>query len=425
MRAVSMIVFGKTVIQSKNEQMRKTFKVFRIFLRMTYNGGDRMRCLRCGNTQQKYFYQDGSVWYCRKCIAFGRMNVGELPRAKKYRQQRHACDYVLKYPLTPKQQKASAEIVWHAKHQQSQLVYAVCGAGKTELVMEVIKQFLNAGKKVGFAISRRQVVLEIATRMKEAFPMIEVIAVCEGYSDICDGDLIVCTMHQLYRYYQTFDLLIMDEVDAFPYRGNEVLQAIAQHACRGVMVYLTATPDESMLKDVEDGKLALVELFERPHGYPLIEPEIRTCANRMQLFYLIAFLYQQRKAGIQTLVFVPTIRMANELHKKLCLLFRCKAFTSQSEDKEKIVDDFHKKKYECLITTTILERGITIKGIYIIILQADHVVFNEASLTQIIGRVGRSIEMPSGKGIFLCERVTRDIERCKHAIQHMNKESFS
>ena len=127
MRAVSMIVFGKTVIQSKNEQMRKTFKVFRIFLRMTYNGGDRMRCLRCGNTQQKYFYQDGSVWYCRKCIAFGRMNVGELPRAKKYRQQRHACDYVLKYPLTPKQQKASAEIVWHAKHQQSQLVYAVCG----------------------------------------------------------------------------------------------------------------------------------------------------------------------------------------------------------------------------------------------------------------------------------------------------------
>lgn len=353
------------------------------------------------------------------------MNVGELPRAKKYRQQRHACDYVLKYPLTPKQQKASAEIVWHAKHQQSQLVYAVCGAGKTELVMEVIKQFLNAGKKVGFAISRRQVVLEIATRMKEAFPMIEVVAVCEGYSDICDGDLIVCTMHQLYRYYQTFDLLIMDEVDAFPYRGNEVLQAIAQHACRGVMVYLTATPDESMLKDVEDGKLALVELFERPHGYPLIEPEIRTCANRMQLFYLIAFLYQQRKAGIQTLVFVPTIRMANELHKKLCLLFRCKAFTSQSEDKEKIVDAFHKKKYECLITTTILERGITIKGIYIIILQADHVVFNEASLTQIIGRVGRSIEMPSGKGIFLCERVTRDIERCKHAIQHMNKESFS
>ena len=86
---------------------------------------------------------------------------------------------------------------------------------------------------------------------------------------------------------------------------------------------------------------------------------------------------------IQTLVFVPTIRMANELHKKLCLLFRCKAFTSQSEDKEKIVDDFHKKKYECLITTTILERGITIKGIYIIILQADHVVFNEASLTPV------------------------------------------
>lgn len=286
--------------------------------------------------------------------------------------------------------------------------------------MEVIRNHLNEGKKVGFAISRRQVVLEIKERMQEAFKQLKVVAVCEGYTEICDGDLIVCTMHQLYRYYQTFDLLIMDEVDAFPYRDNDVLKEIAMHACTGPIIYLTATPDEEMLKQTKQGGLQLVELFHRPHGYPLIEPNIKRLPKQAQFLYLFKFLMDQKKRKIQTLVFVPTIQMARDTALKLRLFFRCASFTSKSEKKEDIIAAFHKKKYECLITTTILERGITIKGIYIIVLHADHPVFNEASLTQIIGRVGRNIEMPTGKGIFLCSKKTRDIERCANAIRKMN-----
>ena len=114
--------------------------------------------------------------------------------------------------------------------------------------MDVICKGLRKGWKVGFAISRRQVVLEIQERMQQAFADIKVIAVCEGHTDVIDGDLIICTMHQLYRYHQSFDLLIMDEVDAFPYRGNAILQQIAMHACIHQKIYLTATPDESMLE---------------------------------------------------------------------------------------------------------------------------------------------------------------------------------
>ncbi|MEF9968243.1 MAG: helicase, partial [Longicatena sp.] len=64
---------------------------------------------------------------------------------------------------------------------------------------------------------------------------------------------------------------------------------------------------------------------------------------------------------------------------------------------------------------------ITIKGIYIIILQADHIVFNEASLVQIIGRVGRNIEMPTGEGYFLCTRKTKDITACIQTLENMNR----
>lgn len=379
-----------------------------------------LHCLRCGNMEERYFYKDAKGWYCRKCIMFGRIEPGTLPIQKGVEKKVKYVDYHLKYPLTSTQRKCAWQIVEYLKHHQDVLVYAACGAGKTELVMETIKQTFNLGKKVGFAISRRQVVLEIKERMQTAFPSIEVVAVCEGYTDVTDGDLIICTMHQLYRYHQTFDLLIMDEVDAFPYRGNMVLKQISEHACKGEKVYLTATPDEDMLANVESGNLAIVELFQRPHGYPLIVPDVLVAPSFIQIMFLIRFLFIQKKEKAQTLVFVPTIELAQKLNLFLKFIFRSHAFTSKTKDKEGLLKKFHEKKYECLIATTVLERGITIKGVHVVIFHADHMVFQEASLIQMIGRVGRNIEMPTGKGLFLCTKRTKDIDRCIYALKRMN-----
>lgn len=379
-----------------------------------------MQCLRCGNTEERYFYKDMKGWYCRKCIMFGRIAVGELPKRKPIDRKVIHADYQLNYPLTPAQKQCASQIVQYLARGQDVLVYAACGAGKTELVMEAIRQSLRKGCKVGFAISRRQVVLEIRDRMQTAFSGLKVIAVCEGYTDVTEGDLIICTMHQLYRYHAAFDLLIMDEVDAFPYRGNDVLKHIATHACIGNRLYLTATPDEEMLSEVKKGNLQMVELFQRPHGYPLIVPKVRTALPSMQLLFLIRFLKEQHKEHAQTLVFVPTIALAEKMSHWLRILFRCTSFTSKTVDKEAVLKKFHAHHYECLIATTVLERGITIKGIHVVIYQADHPVFNEASLIQMIGRVGRNIEMPTGRGLFLCTKKTRDIERCIRALQLMN-----
>lgn len=99
------------------------------------------------------------------------------------------------------------------------IYYVPAGAGKTEITLESICWALSLGKKVGFAISRRQVVVEIAGRLKKNFPELSVIAVCEGFTEITDADLIVCTTHQLYRYAGCFDLLILDELEPFPMRA--------------------------------------------------------------------------------------------------------------------------------------------------------------------------------------------------------------
>lgn len=383
--------------------------------------GDIMECLRCGNSDPLYFYRDDMGTYCRKCIMFGRLNVGESLPVKPVKKRVIDCDYHLDYELTPRQLHAIKGILYYLRRKENVLVYAACGAGKTELTMEAIKLYLNAGKKVGFAISRRQVVLEIAQRMQEAFRTLKVVAVCEGHTHVTDGDLIVCTMHQLYRYTGWFDLLIMDEVDAFPYRGNELLSKIASQACVGEQLMLTATPDDEMKRMATEGGLQMVELFVRPHGYPLIVPEVRILPFALQCLYVMRFLLKQRQRKVQTLIFVPTIALANRLQFVFSAMFRCAVFSSRSAEKEALIEAFHHQKYECLFTTTILERGITIKGIYVIVMLADHPVFNEASLIQMIGRVGRKKESPGGKGVFLCSRKSNEVAHCVYAITKMNE----
>ena len=46
--------------------------------------------------------------------------------------------------------------------------------------------------------------------LAQYFPKAKVIAVCGGHTAQTDGDLIICTTHQLYRYFHAFDLLILD-----------------------------------------------------------------------------------------------------------------------------------------------------------------------------------------------------------------------
>lgn len=110
--------------------------------------------------------------------------------------------------------------------------------------------------------------------MQKDFSHLDVVAVCQGYTNKTNGDLIVCTTHQLYRYRNYFDLLIIDEPDGFPYKNDLVLQGIAKRSCCGSIVYLTATPDLSLIKEVNNKELEYLYLSKRPTGKPLIVPQV-------------------------------------------------------------------------------------------------------------------------------------------------------
>lgn len=374
-----------------------------------------LACSRCGNTNPALFGSDHGIPYCRRCVAFSRLDAGAQPQIPVLKEPAWEGQIHLDFALTPFQQQASDQILDWLKQGESVFCYAACGSGKTEITFASIDWFLRHRQKVCFAISRRQVVLEIGARLQKAFPGLDVVCVCEGYTSVTDGDLIVCTTHQLYRYPGAFDLLILDELDAFPYRGNALLEHLAAKACRGVKLMLSATPDEVSLAEIEAGRLKVARLFRRPHGQPLPEPRFYLRPVWLQIFGLLWQLH--RMAPRQVLVFVPRIRDGNRLSR----LLGCPCIHSQSPDKDDIMRRFSGKEYRVLVSTTLLERGITVPSVQVIVLRADHPVFTMASLVQIFGRAGRSFDDPKGECLCFAASLSDSMRQSANLLHQMNE----
>lgn len=379
-----------------------------------------MKCPRCLNTDESYFYKGSKGWYCRKCISFKRVMIEESMEEEQLAGITENSEvYALKYPLTEKQLEISVKCI-EVLNNSDCLITAVCGAGKTEIMVGVIGWYLKRRKKVCFAIARRQVVLEVAERLQSYFKNASVVPVCGGHTTITDGDLIVCTTHQLYRYTKAFDLLILDEPDAFPFKGSDVLHGIAETAVRGRTVYLTATPDEILKKRVQEGTLIELVLNQRPHGKPVPVPKI--VINFSFLLPLILCVWIKKHVEHPCIVFVPSIALASTLSSFLKLFYDCTYVTSKEEDRDVIIEKFRQKKSGVIVATTVLERGVTIPDADVCVYHADNTAFDEAALIQMAGRAGRNFLNPYGDVLFLCKVKSDLCEKCREEIERANSE---
>ncbi len=369
------------------------------------------QCPRCGNKDPTYFFYGARGWYCRKCISYRRFLCDDV--LEKYEDSPSiATEYQLPFSLSPRQ-KAVAQSIKDNYRYHNILVHAACGSGKTELMLDFIVDALARGYRVAWAIPRRAVVLQLAQRLRTYFPELQVIAVCQGYTSIVSGDLIICTTHQLYRYYRFFDYLIIDEPDAFPFKGDEVLQNIALSCVKGKIIFLTATPDEFVYRYCT----MKVELFERPHRQALDIPQVIRVFKGWDYFFLWHLLGKSQR---KIVVFFSSIELANQMYKILRYHYNCQLLTSLVSEKEKIIGDFIRKEKGVLLSTTILERGLTLPNIDVIVFRADSPIFDEAALIQMAGRVGRTKEQPHGKIWFITNYYSKKVESCIKAIQRMN-----
>lgn len=386
--------------------------------------------MRCGNDEAQYFgsyysytYQK-EIRYCRACILFGRITEYTPVRYIAINNRRlKKNSFEVHIPtLTEVQQKCEQELLDVIKQGSKKIdLIAVTGAGKTEIVLSMIVPFLRNGCRIAFVCPRIDVIRELFDRIEHYFPEYLIIGWHQGVKTPRLGHIYVMTMHQMIHYQDFFDLIIIDEADAFPFFGQGealMLKRFVERAlsCEGVQIYMTATPK--------------VE-----HGTPVY---LMTKYNQRQLptpqFYHVPLLKKRIEYGLwikrferlkekQWLIFVPSITLGEEVvhYFEGCLSDRVVALAhGRLKTRDERIVAFRQKEIDILVTTSILERGVTFDDISVAILFLEHPLFSREMILQICGRVDRAaIEKPYYLDVYY-EQYTDKIYTIRKQLKEMN-----
>ncbi|RPF54351.1 DEAD/DEAH box helicase [Aquisalibacillus elongatus] len=388
-------------------------------------------CQRCFNTEKKYFgLMPGDITYCRKCVAMGRLSEREpLYRwsgpENELEPIPNSCAWEGK--LTPLQEEAAHAIVRTIQTKKRLLISAVCGAGKTEMLYKGIEYAAEHGLRLCIATPRQDVVRELAPRLRRDFPSLTSAAL---YGDSTERDhgahLVIATTHQMLRYQNAFDVIIVDEVDAFPFHKDRSLPKAVNRALKPkhALIYLTATPRFNLKLQTALKLIPTVSIPMRYHEHPLPVPtfkRVHQLEKQLQAYELPKLILDwiEERKGRRFLLFTPTIELAQTLSQSLSIPY----VHSESPDRKELVMKFRTHQLNALITTTILERGVTFPSIDVAVLLADHHVFDEAALVQIAGRVGRSADDPTGDITFFYEQKTNAMVAARQYTRIKNKEA--
>lgn len=410
------------------------------------------RCLRCGSvpTGRTACAACGLAGcaYCEACLALGRSRAcalllssaplpavrctaGVSPTVAARRwglsaAQAAAAAAALGFLAEPRERSA-------LRGPERFLLWAVTGAGKTEITFPLLEAALAAGGRALIATPRRDVVLELAPRLAKAFPA-DIPAVLYGGSEDRwrASRITLATTHQLLRFNQAFDLVIIDELDAFPYHNDPMLAYAAGQVCKpsGSFIFLSATPPAGLQRLARSGKLPHARVPVRFHGHPLPVPvhlhmpPLHRCLKQGRLpGSLIRTLQKSLARKAQIFLFVSRIAHIAGLLQLLRRIFPgvpMEGTSSKDPDRAEKVLEFRNCAISLLVTTTILERGVTVPRSDVFILDADSSLFDEAALVQMAGRAGRSKADPDGHVVFASAEWSKSQHRAISQIRSMN-----
>lgn len=391
-------------------------------------------CQRCDTLILEEWYLPIGAYYCRDCLLMKRVRSDQ--NLYYFPQEAFPKQDVLKWrgQLTPFQDMVSKGLLQAVDKKEETLVHAVTGAGKTEMIYQVVAKVINAGGAVCLASPRIDVCLELYKRLQNDFSCD--ISLLHGESEsYFRTPLVVATTHQLLKFYQAFDLLIVDEVDAFPYVDNPTLYHAVKNSVKenGLRIFLTATSTDELDKKVRIGELKRLSLPRRFHGNPLIIPkpvwlsDFNDCLEKNRLSpKLKSYIEKQRKTGYPLLIFASEIKKGEQLKEILQEQFpneKIGFVSSVTEDRLEQVQAFRDGGLTILISTTILERGVTFPRVDVFVVEANHRIFTKSSLIQIGGRVGRSMDRPTGELVFFHDGLNVSIKKAIKEIKQMNKEA--
>ena len=189
--------------------------------------------------------------------------------------------------------------------------------------------------------------------------------------------------------------IVVDEQHRFGVKQRNVLKKKSQNP---QILTMTATPIPRTLALTVHGDLDLTVIDELPKGRKPIKTSLVT--SHRGVYDLIK---QEIDSGRQAYVVYPLIEESETLSAKAATIeaerLQTEVFTQfkigllhgklKNDEKEQVMTDFKNKKYDILVSTTVVEVGVDVPNATVMLIEnAER--FGLSQLHQLRGRVGRS-----------------------------------
>lgn len=411
-------------------------------------------CNRCGQQYRvvKAFCNEGQkeCYYCQECLMLGESKPCEALYAAPARvrpEERMVSSIRLNLDISFSQAQYEAfEVLVRFIRRDSLnecLVWEACGAGRPETVFGAVREVLKRGGRVLFGVPRRDVLDDLVSRLERAFPgvSVEVRYGRPRSNNSKNSDIVLASTHHALRFYSSFDLVVLDESDAFPYRANPILINALRRAKKkeGKLIYITPTPAPDIYARAQRGEIKVVQIPIRQHGHPLVIPRVvmeKDIVLEDKLSDKVVQLIREsiEEDQAQVLVVVPNGYLSSRVGE--LLLSRLEALNLQGlrerpiiytgahdPERDKKVDAYFRGEANILITTGLTGRGDLAPSSNMVVLWSDNEIFDEGYLLQLAGRVGWSESYPGGKVWFVGARITREMEGAIRKIRLLNEEA--
>lgn len=189
--------------------------------------------------------------------------------------------------------------------------------------------------------------------------------------------------------------IVVDEQHRFGVKQRNVLKKKSQNP---QMLTMTATPIPRTLALTVHGDLDLTIIDEMPKGRIPIKTSLTS--SHKSVYDLIK---REVEAGRQAYIVYPLIDESESLSAKAATIeaerLKEEVFPQfkigllhgklKNNEKEQVMDDFKNKKYDILVSTTVVEVGVDVPNATVMVIEnAER--FGLSQLHQLRGRVGRS-----------------------------------
>ena len=308
------------------------------------------------------------------------------------------------FELTPDQEDAIESVVkdMASIHSMDRLICGDVGFGKTEVAMRAAFIAVQAGKQVALLVPTtllaQQHLDTFADRFAEWPVIIEMVSRLRTEADIEETrkklisgkvDIIIGTHRLLNKAFnfKEIGLVIIDEEHRFGVRQKERLKDLRAEVD---LLTLTATPiprtlnmamggirDLSIIATPPAKRLSIKTFVMQWNKQIVREAMARELMRGGQVFYLHNEVRSIERCATELAELVPEVRIGIG-HGQM-----------PTKRLETVMSDFHHRRSNLLLCTTIIENGIDIPNANTIIVErADK--FGLAQLHQLRGRVGRS-----------------------------------